>query len=188
MPPERFDEEISSELKAIENALRDLPPSLGQLNRDRLMYLAGQASISLSPRERTGSKTRRGEMRAEAEATPPSHPSQRQIAWPLATAALALVSLTLGGFLLFGKHDEQQTVNIHRATNPLPTVVDLSEDSRSIGHSAIGASYFELRELVLAKGLDAVSMPQSSNEKPALHDPVRWPAIPDELFHGKRGG
>jgi hypothetical protein len=170
MPAERFDAELPAELKAVENALRELTPSLGQLNRDRLMYLAGQASALNSP-----------------QSVP------RQIAWPLATAALTLISLTLGGFLIFTQRGGERIVYVDRPTTvPSPTTVAMLNESSSseISHHTIsaGPSYFELRDLVLTKGLDAMPMPETTNEKSALLDSLSWPALRDELLRGKIGG
>lgn len=167
MPAEQFDEELPAELTALETALRELPPSLGQLNRDRLMYLAGQTSATNSPVS-----------------------AQRHIAWPLATAALALISLTLGGFLIFTQRGAERVVYVDRpSVAPSPATIVASNENKPSENSQhtipTGPNYFELRNLVLAKGLDALPLPQHDN-----NDAVRpnWPAMRDELLNGKIGG
>src|ERR1700759_2661917 len=85
---ENFDPELPEELKTIETALRQLTPIAGQIDRDRLMYLAGQASMTgaSAPDRSIGSAW------------------QKTFAdwklWPIATAALMLISVTLSGLLL----------------------------------------------------------------------------------------
>ena len=65
-------EELPEDLKAIEASLIGLTPAAGQLDRDRVMYLAGRASAKPTPRVAA-------------------------IGWPLATAASLLLALTFGG-------------------------------------------------------------------------------------------
>lgn len=176
MPAERFDEELPTELAAVENALRDLSPSLGQLNRDRLMYLAGQASASLSLGERAGVRV-------------PSHPAPHQIAWPLATAALALVSLTLGGFLIFTQHGGERIVYVDRQfASPVHSNVASGIETNStivtVETPRVDPSYFELRNSLLTNGLDALANPQqqkadTDNDNP----PQAWPDFRNQLLN-----
>src|SRR5262245_5081507 len=70
MSDEHVEKKLPGELKALEAALGGLKPAAGAIERDRLMYLAGRASL-----ERGRGLARFG--------------------WPLASAALLLFSVTL---------------------------------------------------------------------------------------------
>src|ERR1700733_14017635 len=96
-------EELPEELKMIETALRQLMPAASQIDRDRLMYLAGQASMMNSG---IGSSII-SETRSAA--------NSRRNWWPMATAALALISITLGGLLLHANRSEELVVRVERS-------------------------------------------------------------------------
>lgn len=70
-------EHKKDDLADVEMALRGFSPRASHIERDRLMFLAGQASVRPSTPAR----------------------SSRQWIWPSATAAMALVSFTLAMFL-----------------------------------------------------------------------------------------
>src|SRR5271169_37393 len=80
-------EGLPEDLKAVEKALRRLTPAASQIDRDRLMYLAGQASVTSAPAPS-------GSIIGTRFAA-----SARRNWWPVATAALAMISITLGGLL-----------------------------------------------------------------------------------------
>jgi hypothetical protein len=162
MPAERFDEELPADLKAIENALREFSPSLGQLNRERLMYLAGQAS-----------------------ATNSSLSAPRQIAWPLATAALALISLTLGGFLIFTGRGAERIVYVDRpVASPAPSTVVSGIGTDPVPPAVGDSGYFELRDSLLTNGLDALaSPPPQRTDMESDKPPQTWPDFRDQLLN-----
>jgi hypothetical protein len=136
-----FDEELSRELKAVEAVLRRLTPSADPLNRDRLMYLSGRASVA-------------------------SRQNAMRFAWPISTAALLLVSLTFGAMLLnsssgrrqVGPVDNGQAGQNSIAIKSVPGVdrgVDLAVADQQ------PSSYFQLRNAVLAGGVEALPSPRS---------------------------
>lgn len=168
MSAQPLDQELPEDLKSLETALRQLTPSLGQLNRDRLMYLAGQASAEV------GSQT-------------PQPQNLASYWWPLSTAAASLLCFILGGILIFGKHGEQQIVDIDRST--LPTAEARSAGNEQFGRrSTIASNYFELRDLVSTQGLDAIVTPRTTRQEATSSDPLTWPELRDELLYGKMGG
>jgi hypothetical protein len=126
-----YNEELPAELKAVERALRRLQPSADRLDRDRLMYLSGRASM-------------------------PSQRNALQWLWPLSTAALLLVSLTLGGVLLSSAGDRQPNQNMI-ATEPRHDEIR-SIDLAIADHDP--SSYLQLRNTVLLGGVDALPAPQ----------------------------
>src|SRR5947209_8446338 len=91
MSDERTEEELPDELKAVEIALRGLTPATGTIDRDRLMYLAGRASAEKSL------------------------PKFSRFGWPLATAALVLLSLTLGGRVIYLSGLTERIVLVERS-------------------------------------------------------------------------
>jgi hypothetical protein len=135
-----FNEELPAELKAVERVLRRLQPSADRLDRDRLMYLSGRASV-------------------------PSQRNTRRWMWPISTAALLLVSLTLGGMLLNSARGWRQTEPL--ANRPLGQNTVATESQNGAGRSvdlAIAdrepSSYLQLRNTVLLGGVDALPAPQ----------------------------
>jgi hypothetical protein len=126
-----FNEKLPAELKAVEHALRRLQPSADRLDRDRLMYLSGRASM-------------------------PSQRNALQWMWPLSTAALLLVSLTLGGMLLSSAGNRQPNQNIVATESQ-------HGDGRSVDLAIADrdpSSYLQLRNTVLLGGVDALPAPQ----------------------------
>src|SRR4051794_9441757 len=87
---EEFPKEPSDELKQFESLLRGCSPAAIRIDRDRLMYSAGQASVT-------------GDVATRPTGTLPLETcvNYKSFAWPLATAALLLLSLTLGAASLF---------------------------------------------------------------------------------------
>jgi len=132
------DDELPGELKALEAALGGLKPAAGAIDRDRLMYLAGQASVE--PASRIG-----------------------RFAWPLATAALVAVSVTLGGrlYVVSGRLQVAQD-------RPAPAVEDRQSVVGALPRESValatpraqagGSSldYMQLRSAVLNHGVDAL--------------------------------
>jgi hypothetical protein len=163
------DVELPEELKSIETALRQLTPLGSQLNRDRLMYMAGQASAgqALSPASTTG----RPWWKAAAN---------RNL-WPLATAALALVCITLGG-LLISQRSDMRLVYVERTPTESEnsSVVTAGDAARpyafGISPVANNSNYLELRNLVLTRGVDA--LPTTPAAKGADQSPLPLPILP----------
>ena len=151
-----FDEELPEELKAVEAVLHRLTPSADPLNRDRLMYLSGRASVA-------------------------SRQNALRFAWPISTAALLLVSLTFGGMLLSSSSGRRQIgpVDIGQAG---PNAIAMKSDpgaGRSVDLAVADrqqSSYFQLRNTVLVGGVEALPSPRSDVH---FNDPLETiPSIP----------
>ena len=129
----------SEELKAIEAALGSLVPRQGGMDRDRLMYRAGAASVA-----------RR---------------SARWM-WPAATATMTLLSVTLAVSLV-GRGEPRVVERIKYVTVDGPTKTTPDPSPRSISMNrrqhvesmASSGNYLRLRRLVLAGGVEALPPP-----------------------------
>jgi hypothetical protein len=132
-----FDEALPEELKAVEAVLRRLTPNAQGIDRERMMYLAGRASVA----------SRKGSLR---------------IVWPLSTAALLLVSLALGGMLIARGHHEQPLGQLPKDQQNVRLVAGESENT-NVGRAPLAvdhSSYFQLRTAVLRGGAEALPVPQ----------------------------
>lgn len=124
-------EPLNPQLAGVEAALAGLRPTPSALDRDRLMFLAGQAT---------------GDRRA------------RRAAWLGAGTSLAvtLVACVLGAALFqqLGPERDHQTANA-----PVPQPGQSSPSSWAANPPDSldgGASYLELRQLVLTRGVEAM--------------------------------
>jgi len=142
----------SEELNDLAGALRQLQPSVAALNRDRLMFQGGRASV------------------------------RRGWAWPLATAVSSLLNLGLGLALLLQPAPRQLVENppqvVPQPEEPpaTPATPDLpplaySPDSPDWNDTA----YHRLQEQLSRWGLDAVPTPPPAG-------PERPPMTVDALF------
>jgi hypothetical protein len=169
MSSEPFEEKLSDELKSVEQALRGLTLAAGTIDRDRLMYLAGRASI-----ERPISNFLR-------------------FAWPLATAALLLLSLGLSGGVLYLAGMKQQIVVVQRDAAPNTAMTAVSNPDNPAVPSAVnyqtapsgGFNYMQLRNAVLVHGVDALP-PEPVNEAGSKSPRVvpHFPSLRDNLLLG----
>jgi hypothetical protein len=171
-------EELPVELKKLESALRNLTPRTALLNRDQLMYLAGQASAM--------SAGAQGVHIDDARSFTPL----RRNWWPVATAALALFSLGLGGLLIHATRPSERVVyvEVSRGTNDgggLTAGSFSQANNVTVGTSSASSegSYFQLRNLVLTHGIEALPI------SPALGRPVEpqtiqsiWPVLNSHLL------
>ncbi len=167
MSNDESDQQLSAELKQVEAMLRELSPALGQFDRDRLMYLAGRASIP-------------------NDAASLSRSARQRILWPLATAASLLIAALLGGLLLAGRFSGERAVhNAEHETSTSIVAFPTQVDSPSAGVNQ--HSYIELRNLVLAHGLDALPserlLPNISSEKSS-----DWPVLPQQILSAPEKG
>lgn len=192
MSDERTEEKLPDELKAVETALRGLTPATGAVDRDRLMYLAGRASVLAdepsSVSGATGGLSTRAGRDTASTAGRASSGTQRlarisRFAWPLATAALVLLSLTLSGRLLYISGRSERILVVQKASQrdelPVATASVVGFQSAPSG----GFSYMQLRNAVLNRGVDAlpaqaVSHPASAPNTNAPH----WPSLRDDLL------
>jgi hypothetical protein len=167
MSDERFKEKLPDELKAVETALRGLTPAAGAIDRDRLMYLAGRAS-----------------------ARQPS-PKLSRFVWPLTTAALLLLSLTLGGRVIYLSGLTDRIVLVERAgagsNLPLATIAVPGRVPASsvVGFQPQGGgfNYMQLRNTVLGSGVDTLPAQVISNPTSAPnHRASHFPSLRDDLL------
>jgi hypothetical protein len=138
-------------LAALEAALGSLSPVPGRIDRDRLLFQAGQRTMH-----------------------------RRQWLWPGATAALALVSLTLGGERLIRpqpgavEHVVYVRVEVpaaHETVAALPRTPIEAEvaAAEEAGAGPGGTSYLKLEQQVLRWGLDALpELPPTPVTEPPL--------------------
>jgi hypothetical protein len=175
---DKFNAELPDELKIVEDVLRQLTPRASQLDRDRLMYLAGRAS-AMNSADARGSY---GFVRTVALV--------RRNWWPVATAALVVVSITLGGLLVraTSKGERVVYVALEGGNEINDRLVAESFPAGNFRASTVltnqDGNYLELRNLVLNRGMDA--LPKSlSTDKSGNRQNVRpaWP-VRDPAFFG----
>lgn len=149
--------EMNDPLAAVEAALRSLRPSPSGLDRDRLMFLAGQRALGNRPVRRR----RRG-------------PSWL---WPCTTAASMLLAVTLGSMLLVqGKpevgepatyvHVDTSAATTAKRSDVLPAA-DAKDFQVALGARRPRSDYLKLRQQLLAHGVDALPKPFCSPVAPA---------------------
>jgi len=141
MSPER----LSQDLAAVEAALTSLRPAPSTLDRDRVMYLAGQAAGRR--RERLASWM-----------------------WPCTSAAATIAACVLGLLLLErpGPEGNPQTADTP-AARPVQTEVPLPQwaatqpgSQETAGPLDADVRYLGLRHLVLTRGIEALPEVQPS--------------------------
>jgi hypothetical protein len=155
------------ELNTLSAALQALTPR-GGLDRDTLMFRAGQASV----------------------------PRRRSWLWPCSTAALGLVSLTLGAILVLQPPPQAVQHSVYyRVEGPLPATDAIKNDNPPSATEntptgnplaalpRLGGNYLEMREQALAHGIDSMPRPQAW--------PATAPSVPSNgllyLHPGLRG-
>lgn len=140
--------EPEADLNELERTLEALAPRASRLDREQLMYRAGQASVS--PR--------------------------RAWIWPASTAALTVTAVVLGLALLLRPVDEplRDTVSPHadeRADHIAGKAEPASSDARGAltevdplpsKETRLPANYLRVRRLALAQGVDALPIARVS--------------------------
>lgn len=166
------DEPLSPQLSGLAAALANLTPAAPRLDRDRLMYLAGQAA-------------------AEAD-SPAVLPTSAPLAaeaprwlWPTVAAVFALLSLTLGA--LHFRPSEPPLVQTEpsnpRAETAPPTMPTVPNAAPTVVDAN---SYLRLRQVLLVRDaagfapLDAVN----SGDAPRSNDPADYQRLRQELMGG----
>ena len=140
-----------AELAAVERTLAGVAPAPPQIDRDRLMFLAGVASVT------PGSAG-------------PSPSQARAWFWPASTAALAATSLALALALLVRPDPPQRIVYLDRpATNPAAPPAPRTPEPPLVARAIVGRSapsselpannYVRSRDVALRLGLDALGSP-----------------------------
>ena len=158
MSEERVEKELPGELKAFEAALGGLRPVAGAIDRDRLMYLAGRASVE------------RGRRIA-------------RFGWPLATAAMLLLSVTLATRQMIWPAEKERIVYVPSGGNsqvaiaPSPGFPELTSRPPTVRSADGDVDYLQLRNDVLTRGVEAVPSKQST-AVPETPIPV-WSALRD---------
>jgi hypothetical protein len=157
-PKSESSEHLPEDLKPFEALLGSFLPAPSRIDRDRLMYAAGGAAASVSSQA-------------------PAHRS-RQWLWPSVSAALLLLSATLGVALALRGDAAERIVYVDRpvatpsvasatrnseASGPVDTLVAKALDGeRADDFRLPPESNFMLRERALRFGVDAIEPPRHS--------------------------
>jgi hypothetical protein len=162
--------DLPEDLQQFESLLRGCEPATPRLERDRLMYLAGRASVEAGTTsaetladQRPSPLVREGRVRGNAahSALPlaDAHPTKTNYlawSWPLSSAALLLLSLTLAAAILF-RHAETRIVYVTQPMPDIPALVAMpSESSKNASTANAEPYYLQVRNLVLAHGVEAL--------------------------------
>jgi hypothetical protein len=185
MSTDRFEEELPDGLKALETALRGLQPMAMPIDRDRLMYLAGQTSASRSSASQTNSIS---------AGAAPARANRFRFVWPLATAVSIVVSLVLAGRVHYLSGVAVRSAIAERpATQGPPSVAidsmaggPVGPRAREFSSPSVGESnYVQLRNAVLDRGVDALPASSANSVSAASQKVVpRWPTLRDDLLGG----
>ncbi len=157
--------------QAVERTLASFAPRATRLDRDRLMFLAGQASAGAAPAQ--GSKL-----------SVPTH-AKTSWHWPAATAALAALSLALALMLVVQASRNPVAIVSPPETNPAPqstVAAELQPESAAerlppetfvdVRPASIStSSLLSMRNVALAHGIDA--LPQSPSRSGASADETK---------------
>jgi hypothetical protein len=156
-----------AEIAALENALAGLVPVSGKINRDRILFRAGQASMQ-----------------------------RHRWIWPAATGGMALVAAVLGGVLAWGPQPtpEKQIVYFKEAPKPAPRAHQWEEPKPALAPSTQAEAiepagsqspYFQMQNQLLRWGLDGLPAlpPTPAPEQPLtrrrlLGQPAAQPPAP----------
>ncbi len=155
----QYEEQVPAELDALAASLKSLVPAPASLDRDRLMFDAGRASVTSRSQQSTFATL-----------------GNWSLAWPLATAALLLLSLSFGWRLIEVAGQPERIVYVERsaATHGEQTFAKHQFDMPSTSLAKPSAnSYFALRARGLARGLDALPQPPADDagDAPAIATP-----------------
>ena len=160
---------VKRELSAVEAALGSLRPTPTGVDRDRLMYLAGQAAASRS----------RGGRRPLADRL-----------WACATAASLLMAVGFASLWLTAE-PEVRIVYVEQGDEtpkpvPQPTAAADQEVERARPQKTWRTDYFRLRHLVITEGIDG--LPPSHSGPGVEVETLRWRSVHDrtleELIEG----
>jgi hypothetical protein len=171
MSPEKKNDGLSEELAALQATLSSLRPKPSSLDRDRVMFLAGQAAAQRRP----------------ASARWAAFDS---LLWPCATASSLLLAATFGAMLLLGGTSQQRVVHVeakgpdvHAGQTREATALD--ETARPLRQTG-RADYLKLLQLVMTEGVDALPEPKST-PRPRREVPTWTPGrigSPGEILGG----
>jgi hypothetical protein len=165
-PVRRLPGKLPSELQSLEARLAALAPRDDRLDRERLMFLAGQASVDAANQRRVSL------CGLNLAAT----------AWPRAFAAMTVVAATLIVMLLTrlsitGVSSPTSVDNVASGSRPLETGSRLSSalgDMRTDVLSAGDARSEDIDQLLARRSADlAVTTPADDRDRPTL-TPAAW--------------
>jgi len=136
------------ELTAVEQALAGLAPTVGQLNRDALMFAAGRGSV------------------------------RRGWTWPIAAMGSTLAALALAAVLLFHPTPEPVERIVYRDAapkiekiDPRPDPAPSAEEAPSSGPQRPEPDYLTVRNQVVRWGDAGLpSAPPAADDKPAKRE------------------
>jgi hypothetical protein len=183
------EESLGKDLKAAEAALGSLVPRSSRIDRDRLMFLAGQAAG-----RGQGSGVGGQALGVGGQVIP-------SWLWPAATAAMVLVSVTLGGLLWSRSGPETIErivyVPVERPAPSSPTVVQsttpepqIPRITNTLGSLVLGGSiqadYLRLRNQVLVSGLDALPEPRHAASNTKSPEPSDYRQLLISALRSKR--
>jgi hypothetical protein len=189
--------ELVPELEALEGQLRGMTPAPLRVDRDRLMFVAGQAAGAVSAE--TG-RAMYDESGRPLYIAGPSWVGRRF--WPAATFTMTAATLLLATMLVW----QRQTVGVaSQSTLSLPTTLQASEQPpEAITHSPVQfatstrdfrafqqptSGYFGIRYAALIRGVDALeaSSPDSADDAdPSNNTPQTQRNILEELLPSAR--
>jgi hypothetical protein len=146
--------QVNDELAAVEAALSSLEPGTSNINRDRMMFLAGRASVS--------------------DRAPPPVRHVLQLLWPITSAVSLFIALCFGSmyFFLSSNRIEKQIVyvEVDKASDGTNASQKLWYDNVKLETAKIesprstpgieGMDYLSLSRLIAAKGVEAVPLPK----------------------------
>ncbi len=145
-------EKLSDDLKAFEAALGSLQPAARPIDRDRLMFLAGQASASNSV-ERPAIDS-------------PQVAKRRSWGWPLATAVSLLLSISLMGRVAYLSSALERLAANRPATTQQIALADIASamNAKHEVRLSAEANYLALRNAVVNSGVDALPVSHNTGE------------------------
>lgn len=161
------EERLNEALRAFEAGLAALRPQPAGLDRDRLMFLAGQAAAGAADL---------------APTVVVSRPQPVGWRWPCATVVSLLVAVAASSYAWFrgGPQTVDRPVYVERSV-PAPAAVPIGNTD----DMPLRADYLRLRQLVLTQGVEALpAAPQGSagSESPA------WRPSRRQQLHELLGG
>ncbi|HKD35429.1 MAG TPA: hypothetical protein VKB78_01475 [Pirellulales bacterium] len=174
--------DFQADLKPLEAALGSLVPATSRIDRDRLMYLSGAASA-----DATVSTTK---------TTIPSARSWRgrtlRAFWPLAAAAMLIVSIGLGTIVAFWEPRERVVYierQVAQGLQSLPRRIASGALALEVpshwmaSRASVDASYLVLRGQVLRRGVAALDTPATGKQSDEGREPSNR-ALLNELLGG----
>jgi hypothetical protein len=154
--------EMNEELAAVEAVLRGLTPAQSGIERDRLMFLAGRASVPATRGEPTTvchcleQAVPSGQLASSTACSKQWHTLVRKAGWPCATAASLLAAATFAALWAGGGTWSLASRTVADSLRHMPVAaIEIPEDKTP-------PSPYENRrlcQLILEKGIEALPQP-----------------------------